>query len=119
MAKTNFGDLLRKRREERKKSMGEVARHIGTSVAYLADVEHGRRKPLRPDLIESVAAFLGIDAMPLLLAATMERGGVELTLKTERPKAAEVGAALAREWADFNDEFLEELKTLVANRKRG
>jgi transcriptional regulator with XRE-family HTH domain len=68
-----FGDLLREQRLRASKSLQEVAAVIGVSIAYVSDVERGRRSPFKPDRIIRVAALLGCDAEMLLAAAEQAR----------------------------------------------
>jgi len=97
--------------------MGELARHLGVSVTYVSDVERGTRAPLTSDRIAHAAAFLGVDASELLQAAAAARGAFELDASRARPKALEVGSALARGWADLTDEELDAIASLLSKRK--
>ena len=42
----DFGTYFIEKREEKGISLRQMARFLGISAPYLADVEHGRRKPL-------------------------------------------------------------------------
>lgn len=92
--------------------MGVLARTLGVSVPYISDVEHGRRAPLSRERIEQVAAFLEIDPTDLLLAAARHRGSVELEANSDHRR--NTAAALARGWAQFDGNDLDELDRCVA-----
>jgi transcriptional regulator with XRE-family HTH domain len=68
MART-FGDLLREQRLRAEKSLQDVAKHLDVSIAYVSDVERGRRGAFKTDRIHRIAEFLKVDPEPLLAAA--------------------------------------------------
>lgn len=111
--KSDFGKLLRKVRKRSEKTMLDLATHLGVSVVFISDVERGNRAPLRPERIIEAAAFLNIDPEPLLLAAAEQRGAFELDAVQVSGKAREVGAALARGWADLNEAELEQIAAII------
>jgi transcriptional regulator with XRE-family HTH domain len=113
----DFGKLFRRERLNAKKSMGDVARALGKSVPYVADVENARRGPFTTEDIIKAATLLGTDPEPLLAAAAIKRGRVELD--TRSAKAIEVGAALARVWSDLDDKELQAIATAIAHHRPG
>lgn len=110
-----FGDLLRRLREEKDKSMGGLARHLGYSVPYVSDVERGNRAPFAPEKIVEAAAYLGVPAQPLLVAAIESRGSFEIDVRNASPRAMEVGAALMRGFQDLDEDALEKLAAILGN----
>lgn len=72
---SRFGAILRAARAAHGVTLARLATTLGVSVPYLSDVEHGRRKPLRHELIQK-AAVLFEDIEPLLTAAAIERGTI-------------------------------------------
>ena len=72
-----FGDLLRRQRREANKTLGDLARILGTSVVYVSDVERGNRKPFSNDRIIRIGVELGVDPMEMIRAAEDERGTIE------------------------------------------
>lgn len=79
MSKNNiFGEFIRKRRKERKKTLKNVAAAIGRSIGYVHDLESGaRRPPVRtPEKFVVLANYLGIP-LDLLL----EKAGVTIDVE--------------------------------------
>ena len=108
-----FGKLLRKRREEANKTMGDLADFLGLSVPYLSDVERGRRAPFHPDRLHKISQFLKIDFDELYEAALKSREAFELDAVNVTSQAREVGAALMRGWADLTPEQLQKIAKVI------
>ncbi len=113
-----FGELLRRRREEAKVSMGKLARHLTVSVPYLSDVERGRRTPLTPERITKAAEVLGANPNELLAAAAESRGAFELDATKVSDRARRVGATLMRGWPDLDEEQLERIEQIVTETEK-
>ena len=107
-----FGKLLRKKRTEAGRTMGQLARHLGVTVPYISAVEHGEKKPLTHDRIIQTAAYLEIDAQLLFAAAAQDGRAFELVGRT--PIEREVGAALARSWTDLSEDQLRRIQGVVS-----
>lgn len=56
-----FGDHVRAARVAQKRSMGDLARHLGLSVVAVSDAERGRAT-LIPETVAKIAAYLSLDA---------------------------------------------------------
>jgi transcriptional regulator with XRE-family HTH domain len=112
---TAFGKRLRELRTQAGKTMGELARELHVSVAYVSDVERGNRAPFKREQVLQIATFLGIESDQLLIDAAASRGSFTLSSEVEK-RGAEVGAALMRGWSNFSDEdfgkLLETIKSL-------
>jgi len=107
-----FGELLRQARTKAGRTMGDLAEHLGVSVAYVSDVERGTRAPLTAQRLARAVELLEIeDPDALVIAAAQSRGAFELEATDVSAKAKEVGAALMRGWGDLSDDELE----LIAN----
>jgi transcriptional regulator with XRE-family HTH domain len=116
----DFGRRLRAHRTKAKLSMGQLARHLGVSVAYVSDVERGRRAPLGFARIQRLASLLPDAAVrDLQLTAGRARGAFELPAEKGRPKALEVAASLMRDWSQLSDEQLEGIEVVLARRRGG
>ncbi len=89
-----FGDLLRNKRREAGKTLGDIAKLLGISVVYLSDVERGNRKPLGNERILKIAEYLEQDAAPLIEAADWERGVIEYDITKASPLEADVVGGL-------------------------
>lgn len=70
-----FGVEMREARTKAGLTLRHVASVLGVSVPFLSDVEHGRRKPLRRELIDKLVAIVG-SKEALLKAAALDRGTV-------------------------------------------
>jgi transcriptional regulator with XRE-family HTH domain len=112
----SFGQLLRSLREEKEKTMGQLARHLGVSVPYISDVEHDNRAPLTRERILAAAEFLGVDPKQLLVAAAAGRGAFELDANVGGRKQKEVGAALMRSWPELSDDELSAIARVLGKR---
>lgn len=87
-----FGSLLRRQRRDRAKTLGDLARFLEVSVAYVSDVERGNRNPFSTERILKIANFLGQDPTALMEAAGLERGLIEYDIRSASPlEAAVVG----------------------------
>lgn len=108
-----FGRLLRRRREEAGKTMGDLADLLQLSVPYLSDVERGRRAPFHPDRLREIARFLRTDFDELYEAALQSREAFELDAVNVTPQAREVGAALMRGWSDLTPDQLQQIAKVI------
>ena len=53
-----FGAFLKSKRNERKRTVRELAESIGVSAGYYGDIEAGRRTPVDVDFISKVITLL-------------------------------------------------------------
>lgn len=60
-----IGDALRRLRLEQGRSLRELARAAGVSLAYLSEVERGRKEP-SSEVLRAICAALGITLLDLL-----------------------------------------------------
>lgn len=107
MRTTNFGDLIRKRREalrttDRAYSLRQVANRVGIEPAYLSKIERGEFPPPSEDTICAIAQELNGDPdVMLALAGKVSRDLQEVIRK--RPK---LFADLIRELKDLPDDAI-------------
>lgn len=78
MSQNTFGSEFRKARTAAGKTLGETARHLAMPVAYLSDIERGRRPPMSAQQLDQACQWFGIDPAPLQAARLWDR--VEKTL---------------------------------------
>jgi transcriptional regulator with XRE-family HTH domain len=71
----NFASVIRNRRRQLDLTQEEVARRIGTSVAYIAHLEADRRHPSEKVVVE-LARVLGLDPRELFFLANPETKGL-------------------------------------------
>jgi transcriptional regulator with XRE-family HTH domain len=114
----NFGKMLREKRKERGKTMGDIARALGCAVSYVSDVELGRRKPFQSEQITKIARALGgdpDDELKLHMAAAHERGSVSIT----NPKMQGIATALARTGDRLSAEQIEQIEAVLRRAEEG
>jgi len=80
-----LGRQIAEARRERGKSLRALAEEVGLSPSYLNDIEHGRRVPSEPAILD-LAAALGLDSDAMLAKAGRVGEGAEQYLRT-RPSA--------------------------------
>jgi transcriptional regulator with XRE-family HTH domain len=116
-----FGDLLRRKRREATKTLGDVAKLLGISVVYLSDVERGNRKALSNQRILRIAEYFGQDPTQLIEAADWERGVIEYDIKNARPLEADVVGGLVSGLArgGISDEQLRTIQEILKKKDGG
>jgi len=65
----DFGSYIRSLRKEHGFSLREVGAKASVSSSYLAQIEHGRRRPPGPDILKRLAPVYDIPVRDLLKAA--------------------------------------------------
>lgn len=97
---SSFGKRIRTLRNQADLTLNEVAQHLGIKVSFLSDVEHGRKSPLKPNLISRFAEIIICDIKELQSLAAQSRSSIEIPLKNT--KINDLAFALARS-ADSGD----------------
>lgn len=87
----NFGDYLRKLREEQRWSLRQVAAKTGVSVSYITLIENGKRKAPGPEILKKLAPVYKVPVTELLKAAGYLEEGKEI--KAVLSEEEEVGRA--------------------------
>ena len=75
---STYGAYIARRRSSVGLTLVKVAGAVGVSVAYLHDVEHGRRGPLGADREAKLVDVLGADPERLRVLAAMARARVDV-----------------------------------------
>lgn len=70
-----FGEVLRDERQEQQRTLAEVARSAAVSIAYLSEIERGR-KDVSSDVLASVC-----DALELPLPTLLDRAAHRLVTR--------------------------------------
>ena len=98
MPGTAFGDEVRRLRREAKKTLADIADVLGCSIAYVSDIERGRKNPPSGASIKKLLAALGKEALfpRMLLLAARSRQSVEISMKGKGEEVANLLVALAR-----------------------
>lgn len=83
----SFGENLRRLCETRRCHMRELASSLDVSVPYILDIELGRRKPPRQDMLKKIAQFFEIDQSELEYWIAEDRDLVEIDISDRGPVA--------------------------------
>ena len=65
----DFGEYIRSLRQEHGLSLRDVGAKASISSSYLAQIEHGRRRPPGPELLKRLAPVYDVPVRDLLKAA--------------------------------------------------
>jgi transcriptional regulator with XRE-family HTH domain len=71
-----MGGALRRRRQAQGRTLRQVAATAGMSLAYLSEVERGRKEP-SSEVLEAVCTALGIDLSDVLFEVAEALAGLE------------------------------------------
>lgn len=113
MKLTSFGRLVRKLRIELDLTLGEMAKEIGISTAYLSAMETGRR-PVTEDVVASATKFFkrkGIDAGEL--RSVVDRQSTEVNVARLAADERALVAAFARKVTSLNPEKRGEIEKIL------
>lgn len=83
------GAVLRSRRELQSRTLREVAREAQVSVAYLSEIERGRKEP-SSEVLAAVCRALGLRVVDLVeaVADALRPEVVDLTARRPTPEVA-------------------------------
>ena len=112
-ASKKFGMMLRELRVQRNVNLRDLSAHLSVSIPYLSDVEVGRRDPLSDARIHEVADFLDADPLPLLVAASRERGRVTIDVSDQDENSVRVVMMLAMWLPSATKKQVKELEDLL------
>ncbi len=115
MSSTPFGDFLRQKRVEAKKSLREIADHLGVSHVYLSQVERGKTTPLTEDKWEKLIEALPEITLEELQELSDQSRPVNLELASLSKERREVGLLLARKLEELPEHDLEEILKILLN----
>jgi DNA modification methylase/transcriptional regulator with XRE-family HTH domain/predicted RNA-binding Zn-ribbon protein involved in translation (DUF1610 family) len=104
---SNFGRLLRERRQEQELTLTALARELGVTKSYLSMLESGRRQPA-DDQFEALAHALAIPADVLRVAAGRLPPDVAIAVPD---KAESIVSAIRRDDAGSRVTFARDLST--------
>lgn len=90
-----LGDLLRRLRHLRGKTLGDVARRAGVSPQYLSEVERGIKEP-SSEMIAAIAGALDVTLVDLTLGVATELSGArELAVVSPAYRPARISTSPA------------------------
>jgi transcriptional regulator with XRE-family HTH domain len=91
-----FADVIRKRRKESGLTLLQVATAVGTSVPYISELERGIKQPPSSEVIQKLAAVLGLDGRDLQKEALLSRREVPLNVEGAGVEGRKLAVLLAR-----------------------
>jgi transcriptional regulator with XRE-family HTH domain len=106
-----FGKAVQKIRVDADRTLREVAEALDVKVSFLSDVEHGRKRPFNPPLLNKFVEYFKCDSKPLEKLAALERSSIEIQLDTKNPLVTQLAYALAR--GDISHEIAKEMLGLL------
>lgn len=111
-----FGELIRKRREEKEITLRAFSKAVGLAAAYVSMMERGMNTPPGPEKIKRMAKVLELDPDELMGAAKKVDPDVASILQSD-PGFPEV-LRTAREGNVSSEDLQKALDKLLAERKR-
>ena len=75
--KKEFGEYIKRLREERGLSLREVEKQVGISNSYLYQIERGDRNPPKLEVMQKLATMYEVPFDSLLAAAKLQNPGEE------------------------------------------
>ncbi len=115
---TPFGQKLRTLRERRGLRLGDMARALRLSPAYLSALEHGRRGTPKAGFVQQVAAYFNLaweDVDELVLLAGLSDPKVRVTTAGLSPLATEIANRLARRIGELDETRLAAIKAQLVD----
>lgn len=84
---STFGSLFRQARRSLELTLVFTARAMGLSPAYVCDVEHGRRGPLKASHLAKLDGLFPPERLRYLMELSNTISGVDLKLENEQLRA--------------------------------
>lgn len=113
MSEAKFGETLRRWRQKSGVTLLQLANELGWSVAYVSDIERGRRDPPGDHFVRKAARLIGCSEEELLEAAWVDRGHFELSAAVESALHHRVGSKLALRWEALTEDQLRRILDAV------
>ncbi len=118
---TPFGHALRELRARHNVKLGDLARDLGVTAAYLSALEHGHRGRPTSGLVLQVCARFGLiwdDAEALKRLARLSHPRVVIDTAGLSPQATELANRLSQRIASLPPERLERLLAVLKDEGR-
>lgn len=113
MSEAKFGETLRRRRQKSGVTLLQLANELGWSVAYVSDIERGRRDPPGDHFVRKAARMIGCNEEELLEAAWIDRGYFQLSAAVSSALHHRVGSKLALRWEALTEDQLRRILDAV------
>jgi transcriptional regulator with XRE-family HTH domain len=112
-----FGEQLRRLRRAKELTLADLADTIRCSIAYISDVERGKRNPPSPEKVRKLLAKMGEEARltDMLLLAAKSRRAVEISVEGKNDEVADMLVALARrcDEGSMDDDLARRIKEIL------
>jgi transcriptional regulator with XRE-family HTH domain len=112
-----FGEELRRLRREARRSLVDLADAAGCSIAFVSDVERGRKHPPAPVVIRKMLRAIGKEdhLERLLILAAQARRRVEISVEGKDEVVTSMLLALARrcDEGSLTDEVAQQIQHLL------
>lgn len=124
MLEKEFGSYLRYLRDLRGLSITELSRKSTVSPSYISRLEHGGRKPPKPDVLKRLAPHLGIGYNELMLkAGHLVESDEDLRIEDPEMKQLFIGMTpqkkmLNHELDGLSEETIASIRQMVQHLKR-
>lgn len=108
-----LGATIRSIRVSRKLTLREFADQLGISIPYLSDIEHSKRIPTKPELVEAIGDLCDLPPIEVRRLAEASR------LNAQGEEQVKERLALARAIAstDIDQETLKTIQNLLGKGK--
>ncbi len=117
---TNYGKILRKVRIDRGEVLGDMAKKLDISIAYLSSIETGSRS-LPNDFTEQLSQIYSLSKNVVKQLKSAESEYIreaKISLKNTSPIKRETALIFARTFNNMDDEDLREIKQLLARKEK-
>lgn len=121
MPQSKFGDELRRLRRQASLSLADLADTLGCSIAYVSDVERGRKNPPGAAAIVKLVECMGCreKLSYLLRLAAQSRQAVEISVENKTEEVTDMLVALARrcDEGSLSNDLADMIKSLLEKEK--
>lgn len=119
---TMFGKYLRKMRIDNSELLGQMAKRLGVSAAYLSSIENGQRE-IPESFVENIVQKYNLSdeqKTELEEAQTQAKGAVSVNLgeKKESPNYVETAVMFAKDFSKLSSEQVKMMKELLEKFQR-
>ena len=119
---TAFGKYLRKMRIDTSEVLGEMAKRLEVSPAYLSSIENGGRE-IPEDFVEIITKVYGLSEeqkIELEQAKAKSKGVVDVRFENQKSQAdyVETAVMFARDFSKLTNEQVNQLKDLLKQFER-
>lgn len=100
---SRYGEFQRELRKRREMYLGDLAKKLSCTAAYISDIELGRKKPPKAHVVHEIASYLcdtEEEKLKLVSLAETDRQRWTFDALNRNEDEAEFITALARAWYD-------------------